>query len=91
MMPRDTDAVEGATLARETARRVWSFARPYRGTISLFLAAIVVAALLALVPPLVVRRIIDVAIPAADRNQIWWLAGAAVAAALADAVLQIVQ
>lgn len=95
MMPRDTDAVKDATLARETARRVWGFARPYRGTIVLFLSAIVAAALLALVPPLVVKRILDVAIPEAqadgNRNPIWWLAGIAVVAALADAVLQIVQ
>jgi ATP-binding cassette, subfamily B, bacterial len=91
MMPRDTDAVKDATLARDTARRVWGFARVYRVTIGLFLLAIVAAALLALVPPLVVRRIIDVAIPAADRGAIWWLAGLAVVAALADAALQIVQ
>ncbi len=91
MMPRDTDAVKDATLARETARRVWGFARPYRSTIVAFLAAIIAAALLALVPPLVVRRIIDVAIPRGDRTAIWWLAGFAVAAALADAGLQIVQ
>ena len=59
------------------------------------LLQVVVAALLALVPPLVVRRIIDVAIPNAiddgNRSPIWWLAGLAVGAALADAVLQIVQ
>lgn len=95
MMPRDTDAVKDATLARDTARRVWGFARPYRGTIIVFLSAIVVAALLALVPPLVVRRILDVAIPNAqadgNRGPIWWLAGVAVVAALADAALQIVQ
>ena len=91
MMPRDTDAVKGASLARDTAKRVWSYARPYRLTIATFLAAIVAAALLALVPPLVVREIIDEAIPAQDRSLIWWLAGLAVAAALADAALQIVQ
>jgi ATP-binding cassette subfamily B protein len=91
MMPRDTEAVKDARLARGTARRVWGFARPYRVTIALFLVAIVTAALLAIIPPLVVRRMIDVAIPAADRTAVWWLAGLAVAAALLDAVLQIVQ
>lgn len=95
MMPRDTDAVKDATLARDTARRVWGFAKPYRGTIIVFLSAIVLAALLALVPPLIVRRILDVAIPNAqadgNRSPIWWLAGIAVFAALADAALQIVQ
>lgn len=95
MRPRDAEAVKDARLSRGTARRIWTFARPYRGTIALFLTAIVVAALLALVPPLVVRRIIDVAIPDAeatgDRGPIWWLAGIAVIAAVVDAALQIVQ
>ena len=91
MMPRDVDAVRDVTLAEGTSRRVWAFARPYRVTIAVFLAAILIAALLALVPPLVVRAILDDAIPAGDRALIVWLAGLAVAAALADAGLQILQ
>ena len=91
MMPRDTEAVKGAKLGRDTARRVWGFARPYRGTIALFLAFILLAALLALVPPLVVRQILDHAIPESDRGQIWLLAGIAVLAALFDAGLQVGQ
>jgi ATP-binding cassette subfamily B protein len=91
MMPRDTDAVKDVKLARDTAGRVWNFARPYRPTIIVFLVSILVAALLALVPPLVVRQILDHAIPDRDRGAIWWLAGLAVAAALFDAALQIVQ
>ena len=91
MMPRDPDAVKGARLGRGTARRVWRFARPYRGTIALFLAAILVAALLALVPPLVVRAILDTRSPTATARLIVWLAAAAVGAALCDAGLQIVQ
>ena len=91
MMPRDTDAVKDVKLARDTAGRVWTFARPYRPTIVVFLLSILIAALLALVPPLVVRQILDHAIPDRDRSAIWWLAGIAVAAALIDAVLQIVQ
>ena len=91
MMPRDVDAVRDVTLAEGTSRRVWAFARPYRVTIAVFLAAILIAALLALVPPLVVRAILDDAIPAGDRSLIMWLAGLAVASALADAGLQILQ
>ncbi|MGB1723038.1 MAG: ABC transporter ATP-binding protein [Ilumatobacteraceae bacterium] len=91
MMPRDVEAVRDVTLAEGTSRRVWAFARPYRVTIAVFLAAILIAALLALVPPLVVRAILDDAIPAGDRALIMWLAGLAVAAALADAGLQILQ
>jgi ATP-binding cassette subfamily B protein len=91
MMPRDTEALKGARVGRATARRVWQFARPYRGTITLFLVSILAAALLALVPPLVVRAILDQAIPDEDRTLIIWLASLAVAAALLDAALQIVQ
>ena len=91
MMPRDTSVLEGSAVNRSTARRVWSFARPYRVTIAIFVAAIIVAAILALVPPLVVRSILDTAIPQSNRSLIGVLALAAVAAALADAVLQILQ
>lgn len=91
MRPRDHDAVKDARLARPTLRRVWGFARPYRSTITIFLIAIVVAALLAIVPALIVRSILDDAIPTGNRSMINWLAGIAVAAALGDAALQIVQ
>ena len=89
--PRDDSHLVGATVSRATLRRAWTFARPYRGTIGVFLLAIVLAALLGLVPPLVVRAILDTAIPEADRAMITWLAAAAVAAALGDALLQVVQ
>jgi len=91
MMPGDKDAVRDASLARGTLRRVGTFAKPYQGTIIIFLISILSAALLALVPPFVVREILDVAIPAGDRNQIIWLASIAVIAALADAGLAILQ
>ncbi len=91
MRPGDRDAVKGAEVDRSTLRRVWQFARPYRGTIVLFLLAILAAALLALVPPFVVRQIIDEAIPQGDRGQIVLLATIAVLAALTDAGLAILQ
>ena len=91
MMPSNKDALEGVELQEGTLRRVWTFARPYRGTIALFLLSIIGAALLALVPPFVFRNIIDVAIPDSDRTRIVVLAAFAVAAAFGDAVLAIVQ
>src|SRR6188768_3445267 len=89
--PRDPSQLAGATVSRRTLRRAWSFARPYRGVILLFLVAIVLAALLGLVPPLVVRAILDTAIPESNDAMITWLAAAAVAAAVGDALLQVVQ
>ncbi|WP_197536915.1 ABC transporter ATP-binding protein [Ilumatobacter coccineus] len=91
MMPGDSDSVRGVELADGTLRRVWKFARPYRTTIIVFLLAILLAALLALVPPFVVREILDNAIPNEDRDRIIWLAAIAVVAALSDAGLAIVQ
>jgi ATP-binding cassette, subfamily B, bacterial len=72
-------------------KRVWQFATPYKWPIIGLLVSIFVAALLALVPPLLFRLIVDKAIPQADKNRIVTLAIILVVAALADAVLQIVQ
>ncbi len=78
-------------LADGTFRRVWAFAKPYKKTIIVFLVAIITSALLALVPPFMIRAIIDDAIPNSDRRMIGVLAGVAVAAALGDAGLAILQ
>ncbi len=83
--------MRNARVERSTLRRVGGFARPYRGTIVIFLIAIFAAALLAIVPPLVVRSILDTAIPNSDRGAINRLAAIAVLAALGDAALQITQ
>ena len=72
-------------------KRVWQFATPYKWPIIGLLVSIFVAALLALVPPLLFRLIVDKAIPQADKNRIVTLTIVLVVAALADAVLQIVQ
>ena len=91
LIPRDAKAVAGKSLERATLRRIGQFAQPYRATIVVFLFAIILSALVALVPPFVFRSIIDSAIPAADRRQVWWLAALAVIAALTEAGLAIVQ
>ena len=91
LIPRNAAAVSGQSLERATLRRVGEFARPYATTIAIFLAAIIASAVVALVPPFVFRAIIDTAIPAGNRSQVWWLALLAVTAALVEAALAIVQ
>ncbi len=92
MLPREDDeALKDADIDRRVIRRAWGFAHPFRWSIAGFLVAIVVSALVALLPPLIFRRIIDVAIPAGDRRQIWVLGGLTVVVALTDAGLAIVQ
>ena len=91
MMPRDTDAVRGARVSGRELRRVWVFARPYRRAIFGFLSAILLSALVAIVPPFAFRRILDSAIPAKSHGQINILAAIVVAAALLDAGLAVLQ
>jgi ATP-binding cassette subfamily B protein len=71
--------------------RAWHFAHPYRWPIAGFLVSILIAALVALVPALAFRAILDDAIPDADRGRITALATVVVVAALADALLAVVQ
>lgn len=90
-LPGDAEAVKGARMKRDSLRRAWQFSSPYKWQIVGFLAAIVLSALLALVPPFLFRAILDTAIVENDRGLITTLAIFLVAAAIGDAVLAIVQ
>ncbi len=90
-MPGDKSAIEGTTVSKSSLRRVGRFARPYSSAITGFLTSIVVSALLALVPPLMFRAIVDRAIPNGDKQLIIVLTSILVVAALMDALLQVVQ
>ncbi|MEO5900515.1 MAG: ABC transporter ATP-binding protein [Ilumatobacteraceae bacterium] len=89
--PRDADAVRGKKVDRGTLRRAWSFAKPYRTIIVVFLLAIIADALIGLIPPFAFRSILDTAIPDGNRKLITVLAGLVVGQAVADAGLTIVQ
>ena len=91
MMHQDPDAVAGATLDRETIRRVGTFARPYRAQLIGFVAMITVGAGLALVPPLLFRSIIDDTIPSGDRRQLVVLGLVVIGAAVLAAVVQLAE
>ncbi len=88
---RDPEAIRGASFDRVVLKRAWGFARPHRGLLFGFLAAIVAAALIALLPPLLFRGIIDTAIPDSDGALVTKLALLIVVVAIADAVLAVVQ
>jgi ATP-binding cassette subfamily B protein len=76
---------------RALIRRVWTFARPYRRRLLLFLVTVTTGALLALAPPLVFKRIIDVAIPNGDRGLVTTLAVVALVLALVSTALDVAQ
>ena len=64
---------------RQTIRRVLSFARPYRSQLIAFVTVIVVESVLALVPTLVFRALIDNTIPDKNTQQLAMLAGIVIA------------
>ncbi len=92
---RDPEAVAGKRLERETFRRVLGFARPYRSRLLGFLAAVVLAAIVGALPPLIFRDLINTISKSggtgigADRIAV--LAVLAVVLALAVAGLSLVQ
>src|SRR4051812_11899953 len=90
MMMADSSAKQAA-LTPGLVRRVWQFAHEYRSRVFGFLAIVVVTAFLGLVPPLVIRAIIDDALPQEDKGMVTMLAGIMIAAAFAAAALGMVE
>ena len=76
---------------RALLRRVLSYARPYRGHLVVVLVTIVVITLLSLLPPLLMRQLIDVAIPEEDLGLVTLLGLAMVAVPLVNGVIGVVQ
>jgi ATP-binding cassette subfamily B protein len=91
MMQGNRDAIAGARIGRTTIRRVLSFARPYRTAIVVFVLVIVLQACLALVPPLLFRQILDVAIPESNRGLLHVMAAIVIISAVGAALLAFVE
>lgn len=71
LMPMgDAEALKNQPLDRATARRALTLARPYARRLAGFVGLIIGAAVLSALPPLVIRQIIDITIPAGDRQQL---------------------
>jgi ATP-binding cassette subfamily B protein len=81
----------GAKLSRGVVRRVWGYARPYRVQMLAFLATIGALALLGVVPPLLVRTLINDAIPRRSYRLVDLIALVAIGVALANAGLSLAQ
>ena len=91
MMRSDPSAVAGVTLTPGLVRRVWAFAAAYRMRVGGFLVLVVAQSFLGLVPPLVIRQIIDEALPHHDRDQVTALAVLMIVTALVSAALGLVE
>ena len=90
-MSADTSDLAGRRIGRETRRRVWGFARPYRHLIAAFMAAVVAATFLGLLPPLLIRQVFDVAIADGNGRYLNILFAVIVAAALGEALLTLLE
>jgi ATP-binding cassette subfamily B protein len=84
--PKDTPAVEAATL-----RRILSHVATYRWQAATVVACVVGAAALNLLAPWAITRLVDDAIPSGNLPRLWLLCGCMVAGPVAASLLQIVQ
>ncbi len=91
MMSSDPSATRGVTLTPGLVRRVWRFAHAYRLRVFGFLAIVVVESFLGLVPPLVIKAIIDHAVPNRDTGLVTVLALVMVGVAFVNAALSLVE
>jgi ATP-binding cassette subfamily B protein len=87
---RDT-SVKHHQIAKGTIKRIFSFSRPYRSALIVFLIAVVVDAAIVSVNPLILRAIIDRGIIGHNEGLVITLAVTVAGIALADAALSIVQ
>ncbi|HRW38024.1 MAG TPA: ABC transporter ATP-binding protein [Aquihabitans sp.] len=90
MMMADQSA-KRATLTPGLVKRVWQFAHAYRARVGWFLLIVIVEAVLALAPALVIKAIIDDAVPNDDTRQVTLLAGLLIGVAFAQAALGMVE
>lgn len=84
--PKDKPGV-----SRELLLRVWQFARPYIGKISLLLFTILMITGLTLLNPLIFRDLIDNALVNEDQTRLNWLALALVAIPILNGLIGVVQ
>ena len=84
-------SVKQATLTPGLVRRVWTFAHAYRSRVFFFLGVTVVIAFLGLVPPLLIKNIIDDAVPNKDDGQVTLLAGLMIAVAFGIALIGMIE
>jgi len=81
----DRDAAASG-LQGETVRRVLAFARPHRALIAMFLVVTVLDALLVVVTPLLIQRLVDDGITPGRVDVVVWLAVAMAVVAVVDAL-----
>ena len=70
----DPDKLSGFRLDAVALRRLWRFARPYRGLLAAYVLLTSATALVQVLPALVIQRLIDHSLPRRDASELAWLA-----------------
>src|SRR6516162_7294799 len=86
----DPAELRKASVDRASLRRIWRFLFPYRSRLGLYLLAIVAGAVVGALPPLLVKRLIDHAIPQHDLSSVNMLAAGMVALAFVSTGISLV-
>src|SRR3954454_23824428 len=79
-------SVAQRTLAKGTWRRVLTYARPYRWSIAVFLALVVLDALFVVVSPLLLKRLVDDGVATGNRQVVVVIALIIAGLAVVDAI-----
>jgi ATP-binding cassette, subfamily B, bacterial len=87
----DPKEYKGRGVDRVVAKRAWGLTVPYRRRLWGFLSIIVLMAIATAAPPLLVRQVINEAIPAEDLGLLSWLFLAMVGVALVVAALSMIE
>jgi ATP-binding cassette, subfamily B, bacterial len=87
----DAAELKARGLDRAGARRTGGRTRPYRARLAMFLVLIVAGAGVAALPPLLIRAVIDDAIPNADRSLLTWLFAGMLGVAIVVAGISLIE
>jgi len=88
---RRDEAIAQRRIDRAVMRRVLSYIRPYTWPLVAFIVTVILGSVAVAVSPLLLKGLLDTAIPQHDRKLVTWIALAAVGLALANALLSLVQ
>jgi len=88
---RHDESQAAPSVDRELIKRVLAYARPYRGQLVTVVLTIVIISLLSLLPPLLMRALIDTAIPTEDIGLVTWLGIGMVVVPLVNGVFGVLQ
>src|SRR3954463_9120499 len=84
-------SVRARDIDRTVVRRVFGYVAPYRGALIGFILTVTAGAFATSLPPLLLKALLDTAVPHKNRGMVVWLALGAVGLAFGNAILSLVQ